>query len=75
MTAIRRPSKEVTFQQEPEPRRVKVKCDVTLDGIFHINKLQGHFSVSTTSMKPADEVMQELLQVLGSKKINFKRKK
>ncbi|XP_065911722.1 maternal embryonic leucine zipper kinase-like [Dysidea avara] len=37
-------------------------------------RVKGHFSVSTTSLKPADEVMQELLQVLGNKKITFKRK-
>lgn len=57
ITAIRRPSKDQTFQQEQEPRRVK-----------------GHFSVSSTSIKAADQVMQELLLVLGNKKINFKRK-
>jgi len=28
MTAIRKPSKEHSFQQDPEPRRVKVNCNM-----------------------------------------------
>ncbi|XP_065911575.1 maternal embryonic leucine zipper kinase-like isoform X2 [Dysidea avara] len=36
--------------------------------------VKGHFSVSTTSLKPADEVMEELIEVLGSKNVTFKKK-